>query len=202
MKIDATIVSTYSPAMAERGRGAIINLAMKIAGPERRRHGILAPMSVIELQVNGAPCRVECDPATPLLFVLRNDLGLNAAKYGCGLEQCGACAVLVGGQSTLSCRLPVSEVGAREVVTVEGLPALAGAGAGLHPVQRAFLAENAAQCAYCVPGILIAATALLAWNDDPTDAEIRRALTPHLCRCGAHPRILRAVRRAARELQR
>jgi len=158
-------------------------------------------MRTFELDVNGEPRRVECEPTTPLLWVLRNDLGLCAAKYGCGLEQCGACAVLVGGRSTLSCRLPVSEVGSRDVVTVEGLPSLAGADAELHPVQRAFLAENAAQCAYCIPGILIATTALLAWNDDPDDAEIRRALTPHLCRCGAHPRILRAVRRAARELR-
>jgi len=159
-------------------------------------------MSELVLEVNGKERRVTCDPSTPLLLVLRNDLGLCAAKYGCGLEQCGACAVLVGGESTLSCTLPVGEVGGREVVTVEGLPALAdGTDDALHPVQRAFLAENAGQCAYCVPGILIATTALLAWNDDPDDTEIRRALTPHLCRCGAHPRILRAVKRAARELR-
>jgi aerobic-type carbon monoxide dehydrogenase small subunit (CoxS/CutS family) len=158
-------------------------------------------MGALELQVNGERHRVACDPATPLLYVLRNDLGLCAAKYGCGLEQCGACAVLVAGESTLSCRLPIARVAGREVITVEGLPGLWGDGADLHPVQRAFLAENAAQCAWCVPGILIATTALLSWNDDPDDAAIRRALAPHLCRCGAHPRILRAVRRAARELR-
>jgi len=162
---------------------------------------MLGAVAAIELRVNGARHAVDCDPATPLLLVLRNDLGLCAAKYGCGLEQCGACAVLVGGESTLTCRMPVSQVGDREIVTVEGLAAHSGDGDALHPVQRAFLAENAAQCAYCVPGILIATVALLAWNDDPDDATIRRVLAPHLCRCGAHPRILRAVRRAAREMR-
>jgi nicotinate dehydrogenase subunit A len=149
----------------------------------------------IELRVNGRDHRVEVDPSTPLLYVLRNDLGLRAAKFGCGLEQCGACTVIVGGEAVMSCTLPVGRVGAREVLTVEGL---ADEGE-LHPVQRAFLAENAAQCAYCVPGILMETVALLAWNAAPAEAEIRRALSPHLCRCGAHPRILRAVRRAARE---
>jgi nicotinate dehydrogenase subunit A len=151
----------------------------------------------LELHVNGVTRRVRGDGSTPLLYVLRNDLGLRAAKYGCGLEQCGACAVLVNGTSTLTCALPVREAVGKEIVTVEGL---AGDGE-LHPLQRAFLAENAAQCAYCIPGILIAAAGLLAWNDEPDDAEIARALAPHLCRCGAHPRILRAVKRAARELR-
>ncbi len=154
-----------------------------------------------KLCVNGTTHYSESSPSTPLLYVLRNELGLRAAKFGCGLEQCGACAVLVGGESILSCGLPLSAVGEREVVTVEGLPALAGAADGLHPLQRAFLEENAAQCAYCVPGILIAATALLAWNDAPDRATIQRALAPHLCRCGAHPRILRAVERAADQLR-
>jgi nicotinate dehydrogenase subunit A len=151
----------------------------------------------LELHVNGVTRRVRGDGSTPLLYVLRNDLGLRAAKYGCGLEQCGACAVLVNGTSTLTCALPVREAVGKEIVTVEGL---AGDGE-LHPLQRAFLAENAAQCAYCIPGILIAAAGLLAWNDAPDDAGIARALAPHLCRCGAHPRILRAVKRAARELR-
>lgn len=151
----------------------------------------------VELRVNGETHRLEVDPATPLLYVLRNDLGLRAAKFGCGLEQCGSCAVLVGAESTLSCKLPIGRVADREITTVEGL---AGDGE-LHPIQRAFLEEQAAQCAYCVPGILIATAALLAWNDDPSDEEIRQSLTPHLCRCGAHPRILRAVKRAARELR-
>jgi nicotinate dehydrogenase subunit A len=150
---------------------------------------------VLELQVNGELRRVDVDPSTPLLYVLRNDLGLRAVKFGCGLEQCGACTVIVGGEAMQSCRLPVRDVGEREVLTVEGL----AKGDDLHPVQRAFLAENAAQCAYCVPGIVMETVALLAWNADPSDADIRRVLVGHLCRCGAHPRILRAVRRAARE---
>jgi nicotinate dehydrogenase subunit A len=151
----------------------------------------------IELRVNGRVERIDADPATPLLYVLRNDLGLRAAKFGCGLEQCGACTVIVGGEAVMSCALPVGSIGAREVLTVEGL----ADGETLHPVQAAFLAESAAQCAYCVPGILMETVALLAWNDAPEEAAIRRSLDTHLCRCGAHPRILRAVRRAARELR-
>jgi len=147
----------------------------------------------LELRVNGSVRRVEVDPATPLLYVLRNDLGLCAAKLGCGLEQCGACTVIVGGEAVLSCTLPVRHVNGREILTVEGL----SDGEKLHPVQQAFLDENAAQCAYCIPGILMETVALLAWNEAPSDTEIRRALDAHLCRCGAHPRILRAVRRAA-----
>ena len=145
--------------------------------------------------MNGSARRVEVDPSTPLLYVLRNDLGLRAAKFGCGLEQCGTCTVIVGGEAVMSCALAVGRVGAREVLTVEGL----AEGDALHPVQRAFLAENAAQCAFCVPGILMETVALLAWSSTPSEAEIRRVLQTHLCRCGAHPRILRAVRRAARE---
>jgi len=151
----------------------------------------------IALRVNGRVERIAVDPTTPLLYVLRNDLGLRAAKFGCGLEQCGACTVIVGGKAVMSCALPIGRVGEREVLTVEGL----AEGETLHPVQAAFLAESAAQCAYCVPGILMETVALLAWNDAPEEAEIRRALDTHLCRCGAHPRILRAVRRAARALR-
>jgi len=145
----------------------------------------------LTLRVNGTEHPLRIAPQTPLLTVLRSVLGLRAAKYGCGLEQCGACTVLVGAQALPSCRLPVGEVGEREVQTVEGL----AQGDRLHPVQEAFLAENAAQCAYCIPGIMMQTVGLLAWNDSPTEAEIRRALDGHLCRCGAHPRILRAVRR-------
>ena len=147
----------------------------------------------IALMVNGARRVVAIDPATPLLYVLRNDLGLRAAKLGCGLEQCGACAVLVAGEPTMSCGLTVGSVGDREITTVEGLCD----GEAWHPLQRAFLAENAAQCGYCIPGMLIAAAGLLAWNDRPSRDEIRRALAGHLCRCGAHPRIVRAIERAA-----
>lgn len=158
----------------------------------------MAPAETVELTVNGARRRLEVDPTAPLLAVLRNDLGLRAAKPGCGLEQCGACTVIVGGEARPSCTLPVGRVDGREVLTVEGL---VGEGGALHPLQQAFLDEQAAQCAWCVPGVLMAAAALLAWNDDPSDAEIRRALSGNLCRCGAHVRMLRAVRRAAEALR-
>jgi aerobic-type carbon monoxide dehydrogenase small subunit (CoxS/CutS family) len=151
----------------------------------------------IDLIVNGTKRRLRVDPTTPLLYLLRNDLGLRAAKLGCGLEQCGSCTVLVNGEATLSCMLPVGRLAGREVVTLEGL----ASEGELHPLQRAFLEEQAAQCAYCVPGILMAAAGLLAWNDEPSDGDIARALAGHLCRCGAHARILRAIRRAARELR-
>jgi aerobic-type carbon monoxide dehydrogenase small subunit (CoxS/CutS family) len=149
----------------------------------------------ISLRVNGRDHRLRVDPATPLLYVLRNDLGLKAAKFGCELEQCGACTVIVGGEAVLSCSLPIGRVEEREVTTLEGL----ANGERLHPLQEAFIDEQAAQCGYCIPGILMAATGLLAWNSDPTATEIRRALASHLCRCGAHNRILKAVTRAARE---
>lgn len=160
-------------------------------------HEITANTERLVLRVNGERRAVEVDPATPLLYVLRNDLGLLAAKPGCGLEQCGACTVIVGAEAVHACALPVGRVGDREVRTVEGL----GDGEALHPLQRAFLEEQAAQCAYCVPGVLMSAAALLAWNDDPTDADLCRALARNLCRCGAQPRMLRAIRRAARELR-
>jgi nicotinate dehydrogenase subunit A len=154
------------------------------------------PVSV-ELRVNGVDRRIPVDPSTPLLYVLRNDLGLRAAKFGCGMEQCGACAVLVGSEPCLACVLPVGQVGGREVTTLEGLHD----SALWRSIERAFLAENAGQCGYCLPGILVATSALLAWNSCPSDEEICRALVRHLCRCGAHGSILRAVRRAADELK-
>ena len=157
----------------------------------------MAKAEAIELRVNGEDRAVEVDAATPLLYVLRNDLGLLAAKFGCGLEQCGSCTVIVGGEAVHSCTLPLGEVGEREVQTVEGL----ANGSALHPLQRAFLEEQAAQCAYCVPGILMAAAALLAWNDDPSDADVCRALSQNLCRCGAQPRMIRAIQRAAEEMR-
>ena len=149
----------------------------------------------MELHVNGALRSVEVDPSTPLLWVLRDELGLTGAKYGCGLEQCGACAVLCDGRKILSCVAPVASFAGRAITTIEGL---AGSDE-LDALQRAFVTEQAAQCGYCVPGILIAAKALLDETPLPEDAEIRTALSPHLCRCGAHPRMLRAVRRAVAE---
>jgi nicotinate dehydrogenase subunit A len=152
----------------------------------------------LELTVNGRRRRVRVAPGTPLLAVLRNDLGLLGAKHGCGLEQCGACKVLVDGEARPSCRAPASSFVGRSLTTVEGL----GTPERLHPVQQAFVDEEAAQCGFCIPGMVVGAVGLLAQNPDPTDAEIREALAIHLCRCGTHTRILRAVRRAARAMQR
>jgi nicotinate dehydrogenase subunit A len=150
-------------------------------------------MQKLELDVNGERVTVDADPQTPLLYVLRNDLGLRAAKLGCGLEQCRACAVLADGDAVPTCVTPASAFAGRRIVTLEGL-----ADRGLlHPVQQAFLDEQAAQCGYCTAGLIVGAVALLARNPAPTDQEVRTALDPHLCRCGSHPRVLRAVRRAA-----
>jgi len=146
--------------------------------------------------VNGERRSVEVEADTPLLWVLRDELGLTGTKYGCGLEQCGACAVLCDGQAVLSCATPVSAFVGRELRTIEGIAAKGV----LHAVQRAFVAEQAAQCGYCVPGIVIALIALLLRTRTPTDAEVGEALAGHLCRCGAQPRMLRALQRAVREL--
>ena len=146
--------------------------------------------------MNGERRTVDVDPATPLLWVLREKLGLTGAKYGCGLEQCGACAVLCDGKAVLSCSTPVGAFAGRELRTVEGI----AEGGALHALQRAFVAEQAAQCGYCVPGIVVALVALLERNRAPSDAEVSEALDGHLCRCGAQPRMLRALRRAVREL--
>jgi aerobic-type carbon monoxide dehydrogenase small subunit (CoxS/CutS family) len=146
----------------------------------------------LEITVNGRTHAVQADPETPLLYVLRNELKLNAAKFGCGLAQCGACTVHVDGEPVRSCVLPVSEVAGAEVTTLEGL----GTVEAPHPIQQAFLEEQAAQCGYCIPGMMMSAAALLAQNSQPNDADIREALSGNLCRCGTHVRILRAVQRA------
>ncbi|HXF63110.1 MAG TPA: (2Fe-2S)-binding protein [Caldilineaceae bacterium] len=147
----------------------------------------------ILLHVNGQTHSIQVAPETPLIFVLRNDLGLKAAKLACGLEQCGACLVLLDGQAAPSCRLPVAAVQGRAITTLEGL----GVAGRLHPLQEAFLAEQAAQCGYCTAGMIVAAAALLAQTPHPSDEQIRGALARNLCRCGAYSRILKAVRRAA-----
>ena len=147
----------------------------------------------IELDVNGRREVIRAEAGTPLLAVLRNDLGLTAAKLGCGLEQCYACAVLVDGEVTTTCATAVEAFAGRRIVTLEGL----AAGDELHPVQEAFLEEEAAQCGYCIPGMIIGAVALLEREHNPTEAQIRAGLDRHLCRCGTHPRIIRAVQRAA-----
>ncbi len=148
---------------------------------------------VVELEVNGARCRVEAEPDTPLLYVLRNDLGLTATRFGCGAAMCGACFVLVDGRPVASCDLPLWSVGGASVTTVEGLAA--DQPGGLSTLQQAFLDEQAAQCGYCISGMLITATALLARNEAPSEDEVRSALDRNLCRCGTHNRIVRAVLR-------
>lgn len=150
------------------------------------------------LRVNGKAHAVTAEPDTPLLYILRNDLGLKAPKYGCGLEQCGACMVLLDGDKGPSCVLTVKDAAAKEIVTLEGL----GTAQAPHPIQAAFIAEQAAQCGYCTSGIIIATKALLDRNPDPDTEAIRIALQDNLCRCGAHERVFRAVRRAAKEMAR
>jgi nicotinate dehydrogenase subunit A len=148
---------------------------------------------MIAINLNGRRQLVDADPATPLLYVLRDDLQLNGAKFGCGLGQCGACTVMIEGNAVLSCLTPLSVVGSRSVKTVEGLGSAAQPGA----LQSAFIAEQAAQCGYCIAGMIMRAQALLERNPSPTDAQIREHMAINLCRCGTHMRILRAVRRAA-----
>ncbi len=150
----------------------------------------------ITLTVNGADHAVAAEPSTPLLYVLRDDLGLNGAKYGCGLGQCGACTVHVDGSPVFSCVTPVAAVAGRKVRTVEGLGTAASPGI----LQQAFAAEQAAQCGYCIAGMIMRAQALLDTVPDPTDEQIRAHMQPNLCRCGTHMRILRAIRRAATAL--
>ena len=147
----------------------------------------------VEFRLNGYDVSIDVSPRTPLLEVLRNDFQLNAPKFGCGLAQCGACSVHVDGVSTRACVLPVVAVAGKAVTTLEGL----GDRTNPHPLQEAFIAEQALQCGYCASGIIISAAALLESNPTPTDAEIRKALSGHLCRCGAQPRMLKAVARAA-----
>ena len=141
---------------------------------------------------------VAAAPETPLLYVLRNDLGLNGPKFGCGLGQCGACAASVGGTLTRTCSIALRDVGDAPIVTLEGL----GTTQKLHPLQKAFIDEQAAQCGYCSNGMIMAAKALLDQNRNPSEDEIKDALADQLCRCGVHNRVVRAVRRAAMELER
>ena len=145
------------------------------------------------LTVNGKHHVISAEPETPLLYVLRNDLQLKGARFGCGLGQCGACTVLVDGKPVQSCDFPLSAAAGKVVLTIEGL---SGNGRP-HPLQQAFIDEQAAQCGYCVTGIIMTAKALLDANPHPSDTEIRTALKGNLCRCGTHQRILRAIRRAA-----
>jgi nicotinate dehydrogenase subunit A len=146
----------------------------------------------IKLNVNGTDQTIDSDPDTPLLYVLRNDLKLNGAKFGCGLGQCGACTVMVDGKAVLSCVTPVMLMEGRQVTTVEGLGTIDKPG----PMQQAFIEEQSAQCGYCIPGMMMRAQALLQENPTANDRDIRQALEFNLCRCGTHMRILRAIHRA------
>ena len=148
---------------------------------------------MITLIVNGVAHQVDADPDKPLLYALRNDLGLNGAKFGCGLGQCGACTVLLDDKPVFSCLLPLAALDGRKVRTIEGLGTAGKPG----ELPAAFEAEQAAQCGYCIAGMIMRAQALLERNSRPTEAELRAHMTPNLCRCGTHMRILRAVRRAA-----
>ena len=152
---------------------------------------------MIELNVNGRPQTVDADPATPLLYVLRDHLALNGAKFGCGLGQCGACTVMIDGKAAFSCVTPLAALAGRKITTVEGLGTADNPG----PLQQAFIDEQAAQCGYCIAGMIMRAQALLEANPSPTDDEIRRHMMPNLCRCGTHMRILRAVQRAAQTMK-
>ena len=147
----------------------------------------------IDLKLNGRARTVLAEENTPLLYVLRNDCGLKGTRYGCGASQCGSCHVLLDGASVPACDTPLWAAEGKSLVTVEGL----GDGTALHPLQQAFIDEQAAQCGYCLSGILVTAAALLQRYPQPSDRQVREALDPHLCRCGSHNRIVRAVLRAA-----
>jgi nicotinate dehydrogenase subunit A len=152
---------------------------------------------MMTLKVNGRDRQIDAEADTPLLYVLRDELELNAAKFGCGLGQCGSCTVIVDGKAVLSCVTPLLLLEGKQVTTLEGLGTIEAPA----PIQRAFMEEQAAQCGYCIAGMMMRAQALLQKNAKPTDAQIRAELEPHLCRCGTHMRILRAVHRAAALMQ-
>jgi len=157
-----------------------------------RREKELA-MARISLKVNGKSRVVDTDPSTPLLYVLRDDLQLHGPRFGCGLAQCGSCTVIMNGETVRSCSIPVTAAVNRSITTLEGL----GTTAKPHPLQKAFIEEQAGQCAYCINGMIMSAKVLLDKNPKPTDSEIKNSLAGNLCRCGSHLRIVRAVKRAA-----
>lgn len=152
----------------------------------------------VEFFVNGVAHIVSAEPDTPLIYILRNDLKLKGARFGCGLGQCGACNVLIDGRNVQSCDTPLWAAAGKRITTIEGLNESGRA----HALLRAFVDEQAAQCGYCVPGVIMSAAALLEANTDPSDGEIRAALDRNLCRCGTYGRFVRAIRRAAREMKR
>ncbi len=151
----------------------------------------------IKIIVNGRAHDVAADDETPLLYVLRNETGCKGVRYGCGLGQCGTCTVIIDGKPVQSCDVPVSAVAGKSITTIEGI----GSVDHPHPLQRAFVEEQAAQCGYCATGIIMSAKALLDVNASPSDAELKQALAKNLCRCGTHQRIIKAVKRAAIEMR-
>jgi nicotinate dehydrogenase subunit A len=161
----------------------------------RDREGVAMAIS---LKVNGATRSVPAEPDTPLLYVLRNDFELNGAKFGCGLAQCGSCTVLIDGKAVRSCVTDIGSLANAEITTLEGLGTIEKP----HALQRAFIEEQAAQCGYCINGMIMSAKALLDRNPKPTESDVRQALAANLCRCGTHNRIVRAVLRAANEMGR
>ncbi|SIN69501.1 (2Fe-2S)-binding protein [Algoriphagus halophilus] len=152
-------------------------------------------MPQYKLRINGLVKEVETDADTPLLYVLRDELELNGPKFGCGLSQCGACMVLIDGEATTSCMRPISSLGNAEIITLEGLR---GKNGELHPVQQAFVQEQAAQCGYCLNGMVMASVGLLNQNPNPNDQEIREGMQLNLCRCSTHSRIIKAIKTAAK----
>ncbi len=150
-------------------------------------------MSAFQLTVNGRPRSVDADPDTPLLWILRDNLGLTGTKFGCGVGLCGSCTVHQDDKAVRACQVPLREAAGTAIVTIEGL-----APRGLHPVQRAWIEEDVAQCGYCQPGMIMSATALLADHPHPTDAQIDAVIGEHICRCGSYPRIRKAIHRAAK----
>ena len=147
----------------------------------------------VKLSINGTPRSFDVEPDTPLLYILRDNLALHGAKFGCGLAQCGACTVIVDGRAVRSCTAEVGKLDGKKITTLEGL----GSSAKPDPVQQAFIDEGAAQCGYCINGMIMTSKVLLAKTPDPSERQIRQALAGNLCRCGTHPRIVRAVKRAA-----
>jgi nicotinate dehydrogenase subunit A len=152
---------------------------------------------MITLEINGRPREIDADPATPLLYALRDQLGLNGAKFGCGMGQCGSCTVMIDGEAAFSCLVPLSALQGRRIKTLEGLGTAGKPG----PVQRAFIEEQAAQCGYCIPGMIMRAQALLERNPSPSRAQILKYMSPNLCRCGTQMRVVRAIERAARDMK-
>jgi nicotinate dehydrogenase subunit A len=152
---------------------------------------------MIKLEINGQAREIDADPATPLLYALRDQLGLNGAKFGCGMGQCGSCTVMIDGEAAFSCLVPLSALQGKRIRTLEGLGTAGKPG----PVQRAFIEEQAAQCGYCIPGMIMRAQALLERNPSPSRAQILKYMSPNLCRCGTQMRVVRAIERAARDMK-